>query len=83
MESDSVDIPTKMTGYNHGDNDNGERERQAASSQQPHLCSVVFRRVLGTVVYDVSYFIGTSHLGFYGFMGALELHDKMKQEESV
>ena len=67
MESDSVDIPTKMTGYNHGDN--GERERQAASSQQPHLCSVVFRRVLGTVVYDVSYFIGTSHLVFYGCAG--------------
>ena len=43
----------------------------------PNLCSVVFRRVLGTVVYDVSYFIGTSHLVF---MGALELHDKMKQE---
>ena len=50
-----------MTGYNQGDN--------GAAVGPPNLCSVVFRSVLGTVVYDVSYFIGTSHLVFYGCAG--------------
>ena len=47
-----------MTGYNQGDNG------AAVGPTSAQLYSV-----LGTVVYDVSYFIGTSHLVFYGCAG--------------
>ena len=50
-----------MTGYNQGDNG------AAVSAVGP--TSAQLYSVLGTVVYDVSYFIGTSHLVFYGCAG--------------